>query len=70
MAHALRVGTFSNTRGLVATLNDEGWLEVSYLGTSPPQVSLTSEEKKEVDYARAQEEYMSILSKTLDEREL
>jgi len=64
----LKVATFANTRGLVATLNDEGWLEVSYLGTSPPQVNLTSEEKKQVDYARAQEEYMSIL-RQIDERE-
>ena len=54
---------FENTRGLIVTLNDEGWMEVSFLGTAPPQVALTTDEKKEVNYAKAQEEYISTLSK-------
>ena len=63
IAHGLKVSTFAGIKGLVTTLNDEGWLEVSYLGTSPPQVALTNEEKKEINYVKAQEEYVQILSK-------
>ncbi|KAL4441100.1 hypothetical protein ABPG74_002050 [Tetrahymena malaccensis] len=36
VCHGVGVGTFQGQRGLLVGLNDEGWLNVSYLGTEPP----------------------------------
>ena len=33
VAHALAINTYQGIKGLITTLNDEGWLTVSYLGT-------------------------------------
>lgn len=33
VAHAISIGNFDKTRGLIVALNDEGWLDVNYLGT-------------------------------------
>ena len=33
------VGDFKKTRGLLVLFNDEGWLDISYLGTEPPKVA-------------------------------
>lgn len=63
MAHTLAISDFDSTRGLLTLLNDEGWLQVCYLGTEPPQVVQTYAQNKgkELSYDKLNEEYNAIL---------
>lgn len=48
---------FSKYRGMIVTLDDEGHLNCSYLGTNPTVFSRsTVAEEREVDYVEAQAE--------------
>jgi hypothetical protein len=44
------VTQFQDTPGLIVTLSDDGWLQVSFLGTEPPEHSLFTPETKELNY--------------------
>ena len=64
IAHGIQVATFDNTPGLILTLNDKGWLDVSYLGTEQPKVASVAGERKEIDYERGAQEYVKTIRKT------
>ena len=42
-------------------LNDKGWLETSYVGTEQSKLTSVTGERKEIDYEKAGQEYMSTI---------
>jgi len=48
-------------KGMLTTLNEEGNVQVSYLGTEPPAETLINTEMKELDYEMMEEEHQQLL---------
>ncbi len=46
--------------GLVVTLDDEGMLTLSYMGTDPPMQAVDMKHSAEVDYAALDSEYRNL----------
>lgn len=42
MAHGLQLGDFGGNKGLLVSLNEEGFLDVLYLGVEVPQLKFQS----------------------------
>ncbi|GMH42672.1 hypothetical protein BSKO_10591 [Bryopsis sp. KO-2023] len=66
VAVAIRVAEFAGLPGLVVTLDDEGRLSVSYLGTDPPHNVIGVAEGKELDYEEMDMEHRQLLSQIRD----
>ena len=50
VAHGLKLASFQDQKGLIATINEEGWLEVVYLGTEPPSLKVKPTETRDYPY--------------------
>lgn len=48
--HGIKIATFAGQKGLMVLLNDEGWLEVSYLGTELPKTTIPNLETRDQSY--------------------
>jgi hypothetical protein len=42
--------TIDKQAGLIITLSDTGFLQISFLGTSPPNINVVPKLKKEMNY--------------------
>ncbi|KRX10421.1 hypothetical protein PPERSA_10520 [Pseudocohnilembus persalinus] len=62
IAHALKIGQYDGTRGLITSLNDEGWLQVQYLGTNQSNDNfLFQSTVKELSYEEMDKQYSTVL---------
>ncbi|KAF0691828.1 Aste57867_17017 [Aphanomyces stellatus] len=59
---ALAVGSFGGIDGMIVSLDDEGRLNVNYLGTDPPTTSVIASDAKEVNYEEMDEEHRTLLN--------
>jgi len=48
---------FSGQKGLIVTLTDKGLLEVSYLGTEPPQLAVETKKFVQRDFKQLDKQY-------------
>eukprot|EP01039_Chlorochromonas_danica_P000897 gene894-978_t len=55
------VGTFGGVPGLIVTLDDDGRLSISYLGTKPPVTAVLSH-VRDLDYEKIDEEHRALLN--------
>jgi len=55
------VADIGGTRGMIATMDERGKVQVSYLGTDPPMASLVNTEMKELNYDEMEEEHQDLL---------
>ena len=51
--------------GLILTLNDKGWLELSYLGTEQPKVANVAGDRKEIDYEKGSQDYVKTMRRCI-----
>ncbi|CAD7957625.1 unnamed protein product [Amoebophrya sp. A120] len=56
------VAEVAGVRGMITTLDEDGLLQVSYLGTDPPPAALVNTETKELNYAAMEEEHQQLLA--------
>ena len=64
----LNTALFGGTNGLIVTLSDDGWLQVSYLGTDPPDThGLVPDPhaEKETNYEEMDLEHQRLLSRIM-----
>ena len=59
------VREFEGTPGLVVGLGDDGFLQVSFLGTAPPQNALQLSHPKAVNYAQMDRDHQALLGQIL-----
>lgn len=59
------ISKFSNQEGLIVHFADNGWLQVSYLGTEPPKLNYILPESKEMNYEEMDAEHQRLLSKIM-----
>lgn len=57
----ISVADIGGTRGMIATMDEHGKVQVSYLGTDPPMASLVNTEMKELNYDEMEEEHQDLL---------
>eukprot|EP01016_Furgasonia_blochmanni_P050061 TRINITY_DN7675_c0_g1_i8.p1 TRINITY_DN7675_c0_g1~~TRINITY_DN7675_c0_g1_i8.p1 ORF type:complete len:276 (+),score=27.91 TRINITY_DN7675_c0_g1_i8:102-830(+) len=57
VVHGLDLGTFQGQKNLIVTLSDNGWLQVTYLGTEPPNTVVQNVEIQEQKYEVMDKEY-------------
>jgi Bardet-Biedl syndrome 9 protein len=50
VAHGIKLGNFGGQKGLLVLLNEEGYLEICYLGTEPPKNAIPNLESREQTY--------------------
>lgn len=65
IAHGIQIVSFGNTPGLILTVNDRGWMEVSYLGTETSKITSVTGERKEIDYEKAGQDYVKAIRKSI-----
>lgn len=56
VAHGFQLANFGKQKGLVVTINEEGWLSVLYLGAEPPKARFSYTDSRNENY----EELLSI----------
>ncbi|KAG9403741.1 hypothetical protein AC1031_005229 [Aphanomyces cochlioides] len=59
---ALAVASFGGIDGMIVSLDDDGRLNVNYLGTDPPTTSVIASDAKEVNYEEMDEEHRTLLN--------
>jgi hypothetical protein len=59
------VASFSKQQGLIVSLSDTGFLQISYLGTSPPKTQIAQTSKQEMNYERMDQEHQQLLGKIM-----
>ncbi len=57
----VEVSEIGGLKGMITTLDEDGLLEVSYLGTDPPTAALVNTEMKELNYGQMEEEHQRLL---------
>jgi Bardet-Biedl syndrome 9 protein len=57
----ISVADIGGVRGMICTMDDNGKVQVSYLGTDPPMASLVNTEMKELNYDEMEEEHQDLL---------
>lgn len=50
MAHGLKIGTFGKKKGMIVTLNEEGYLDIVYLGVDVPQLQFQNAQTRDQSY--------------------
>lgn len=65
MAHGIKLATFSKKRGLIVTLNDEGHLDIIYLGVDVPELKFQNAATREVSYEDLKREAVTLKSRLL-----
>ena len=61
----LDVARFESQDGLIVHFADNGWLQVSYLGTEPPKLNLMVPESKETNYEQMDAEHQRLLARIM-----
>ena len=56
IAHGLKLGTFAKKKGLIVTLNEEGYLDVIYLGVDVPQLKFQNASIRDQGYEELKQE--------------
>lgn len=59
---ALRVVEIAGIDGMIVSLDSEGCLQLSYLGTDPPSSAVVSPDTKDVNYEEMDEEHRQLLN--------
>lgn len=59
------IAEFQETEGLIVHFADNGWLQVSYLGTEPPKLNYILPESKDMKYEEMEAEHQRLLSRIL-----
>ncbi|ETV90279.1 hypothetical protein H310_14908, partial [Aphanomyces invadans] len=59
---ALSVASFGGIDGMIVSLDEDGRLNVNYLGTDPPTTSVIASDAKEVNYEEMDEEHRTLLN--------
>jgi Bardet-Biedl syndrome 9 protein len=58
----MSINDFGGTTSLIVTINESGYLSISYLGTKPPVTAVVSSNiSRDVDYDKIDEEHRSLL---------
>lgn len=60
MAHGLKTGTFGKNKGMLVTINDEGHLDILYLGVDVPQLTFQNVANREQSYEELRKESASL----------
>jgi hypothetical protein len=60
VAHGIKMGTFSGKKGLIVTLNEEGHLDILYLGVDVPELKFQSAVTREQSYEDLKKESQSL----------
>lgn len=67
------ITTIDKQKGLIVTISDTGFLQLSYLGTSPPSQQILPQNKQEMNYQQMDQEHQRLLGKIMshenDERD-
>lgn len=61
----VEIAEFGGTEGLIVHFADNGWLQISYLGTEPPKLNYILPESKEMKYEEMEAEHQRLLSRIL-----
>lgn len=56
---------FGDQDGLIVHFSDNGWLQISYLGTEPPKLNFILPESKDMNYEEMDAEHQRLLSKIM-----
>jgi len=59
------IAKFGDQDGLIVHLADNGWLQVSYLGTEPPKLNYILPESKEMNYEEMDAEHQRLLARIM-----
>jgi Bardet-Biedl syndrome 9 protein len=59
------IAKFEQTDGLIVHFADNGWLQVSYLGTEPPKLNYILPESKETNYEEMDAEHQRLLARIM-----
>lgn len=65
MAHGIKLGTFAKKRGMMVTLNDEGHLDIIYLGVDVPELKFQNAATRDVSYEDLKREAIMLKSRLL-----
>jgi hypothetical protein len=60
VAHGLKIGTFGKNKGMMVTINDEGHLDILYLGVDVPQLTFQNVANREQSYEELRKESVSL----------
>lgn len=50
VAHGVELANFNKQKGLMVTINEEGWLSVLYLGAEPPKARFNYNDSRDQTY--------------------
>ena len=59
------IASFKSTNGLIVHFADNGWLQVSYLGTEPPKLNYILPESKDMNYEEMDGEHQRLLGRIM-----
>lgn len=65
----VEVAQFGDLPGLIAMMDDQGTIAISYLGTDPPNTKVGANETKELDYDKMDEEHRRLLTIIRDSKQ-
>ena len=63
VCHAVQIGTFGGQKGLIVTLNDQGWLQVLYLGTEVLEIQNELQTSSKLPYSEMDQQYLRTVEK-------
>jgi PTHB1 N-terminus len=50
IAHGVKLGTFAKKKGLLVTINEEGYLDIIYLGVDVPNLQFQNAQTRDQSY--------------------